>query len=67
MFHSRTSVLASMPPELLAVRKDDPVDAYGVTAPAKGEAYLWGWVPQDDLLRRVPWSAVLGLKRVPAR
>lgn len=49
------------------LRKDDPVNAYGVTPrSSKGAAYLWGWVLQDDILRRVPWSAIASLERVPA-
>lgn len=67
VFHPETSEITYVPPEMLAVRKDDPVDAYGVTpSSSKGEAYLWAWAVQDDLLRRVPWSAILGAKRVPA-
>ena len=68
VFHPETNEITYVPPEMLAVRKDDPLDAYGVTpSSSKGEAYLWGWVVQDDLLRRVPWSAILSAKRVPAR
>jgi predicted DNA-binding WGR domain protein len=68
IFHPATNEITYVPPELLAVRKDDPVDGYGVTpSSGKGEAYLWAWAVQDDLLRRVPWSAILSAKRVPAR
>ncbi len=67
VFHPATNELTYVPPVILALRKDDPLDAYGVAPKSsRGEAYLWAWVLQDDELRRVPWSAILGLPRVPA-
>ncbi len=67
VFHPATNELTYVPPVMLALRKDDPLDAYGVVMKSsRGEAYLWAWVLQDDELRKVPWSAILGLPRVPA-
>ena len=65
VFHPATNELTYVPPAMLAVRKDDPLSAYGVTpASSRGEAYLWAWVLQDDFARRVAWSAILSLPRV---
>ncbi len=67
VFHPESNELTYVPPVMLAVRKDDPLSAYGVTpASSKGEAYFWAWVLQDDEARRIPWSAILDLPRVPA-
>lgn len=67
VFHPGTNELTYVPSAMLAIRRDDDADAYGVAPKsAKAPAYLWAWSVQDDTLRRVQWDAILNLPRVPA-
>jgi hypothetical protein len=64
VFHPETDELTLVPPQLLGFRKDDPVEAYGVSTPKKGGAFLW--VLDNEEVRRIAWDAILALPRVPA-
>ena len=64
VFHPATDELTLVPPQVLGFRKDDPVEAYGVSTPKKGGAFLW--VLDDEEVRRIAWDAILALPRVPA-
>jgi predicted DNA-binding WGR domain protein len=64
VFHPDSNELTMVPAALLGIRKDDQAEVYGVSAPAKGEPFLWALI--DYELRRVPWAAVLALPRVAA-
>jgi hypothetical protein len=64
VFHPETNEVTFVPPQVLGFRKDDQVDAYGVTTPKSGAAFLW--VLDDHELRRIAWDAILALPRVPA-
>ena len=59
----RSNELTFVPPTLLAFRKDDPVDAYGVSTPSKKGERPFLWVLDDQELRRVPWDVILALPR----
>jgi predicted DNA-binding WGR domain protein len=65
VFHPATSELTLVPPNVLAFRKDDIADGYGVS-PGKGKDGAFLWVLDDEELRRVPWSAILARPRVRA-
>jgi hypothetical protein len=65
VFHPATSELTFVPPNVLAFRKDDIADGYGVS-PGKGKDGAFLWVLDDEEFRRVPWSAILALPRVKA-
>jgi predicted DNA-binding WGR domain protein len=64
VLHPETREVTLVPPEVLGFRKDDTVDAYGMTVPKNGAAYLW--VVDAEELRRISWDAILALPRVPA-
>ncbi|CAN5925019.1 hypothetical protein BH11MYX4_BH11MYX4_01470 [soil metagenome] len=64
VFHPETNELTFASPQVLGFRKDDQVEAYGVSAPPKGEAFLW--VLDDEEVRRVSWRSILALPRVAA-
>jgi hypothetical protein len=61
VFHPETNELTLVPPHVLAVKKDDQLDAYGVTSSKKDGAFLW--VLDDDVVRRIAWDAILALPR----
>lgn len=65
VFHPTTNEITLVPPNVLAFRKDDIAAGYGVS-PGKGKDGAFLWVLDDEELRRVPWSAILTLPRVPA-
>ncbi len=65
VFHPESNEITMVPPALLGLRKDDQVEVYGVSTPAKGEPFLW--VFSDYELRRVAWAAVLALPRIAAK
>lgn len=65
VYHPESAELTIIPAATLGLRRDDSVEAAGVTEPAKGDAFLW--IVDDYELRRVPWEGVLALPRVPAK
>jgi predicted DNA-binding WGR domain protein len=67
VFHPATDELTLVPAQLLGLRKDHPVEAYGVSTPTKGGAFLWVLDVDDEEVRRIAWDAILALPRVPAR
>lgn len=65
IFHPDTEEVTMVPAHVLGFTRDDQPDAYGVSAPARGEPFLW--VLDDEQLRRVAWAGLLALPRVPGR
>ncbi len=63
VFHPESNELTFVPSQVLGFRKDDQVEAYGVSPEKKGGAFLW--VLDDEELRRVSWDAILALPRKP--